>query len=148
MVSHTNLYSVIKKAADVRETVTKSNGEAEDVKSLNSTQTSDNVGFTGSTFYKVVEPSDISGKTILAYPHTVHYLASGEIMVSCLGDKDGKVEGNGFLLLDSDFNVKGRWEKPGHSPLFGYDYWYQPRHKTMINISWGTSAAFTQGFNL
>ncbi|GJS76620.1 selenium-binding protein 1-like protein [Tanacetum coccineum] len=100
------------------------------------------------TFYKAVEPSDISGKTGLAYPHTAHCLASGEIMVSCLGDKDGKAEGNGFLLLDSDFNVKGRWEKPGHSPLFGYDYWYQPRHKTMISTSWGAPAAFTQGFNL
>lgn len=60
------------------------------------------------TFYKAVEPTDISGKTGLAYPHTAHCLASGEIMVSCLGDKDGKAEGNGFLLLDSDFNVKGR----------------------------------------
>ncbi|KAJ0635566.1 putative selenium-binding protein [Helianthus annuus] len=69
-------------------------------------------------------------------------------MVSCLGDKDGKAEGNGFLLLDSDFNVKGRCEKPGHSPLFGYDYWYQPRHKTMINTSWGAPAALTHGFNL
>nr|XP_043634106.1 selenium-binding protein 1-like [Erigeron canadensis] len=100
------------------------------------------------TFYKAVEPSDITSKTGLAYPHTAHCLASGEIMVSCLGDRDGKAEGNGFLLLDSDFNVKGRWEKPGHSPLFGYDYWYQPRHKTMISTSWGAPAAFTQGFNL
>ncbi|KAM0044985.1 putative selenium-binding protein [Helianthus debilis subsp. tardiflorus] len=100
------------------------------------------------TFHKVVEPADIISKTGLAYPHTAHCLASGDIMVSCLGDKDGKAEGNGFLLLDSDFNVKGRWEKPGHSPLFGYDYWYQPRHKTMISTSWGAPAAFTQGFNL
>nr|GEW12663.1 zinc finger, CCHC-type [Tanacetum cinerariifolium] len=60
------------------------------------------------SFYKAVEPSDISGKTRLAYPHSVHCLASGEIMVSCLGDKEGNAEGNGFLLLDSDFNVKGR----------------------------------------
>ncbi|MED6130795.1 single stranded nucleic acid binding protein [Stylosanthes scabra] len=69
-------------------------------------------------------------------------------MISCLGDKDGNASGNGFLLLDSEFNVKGRWEKPGHSPLFGYDYWYQPRHKTMISTSWGAPAAFTKGFNL
>lgn len=41
-----------------------------------------------------------------------------------------------------------RWEKPGHSPLFGYDFWYQPRHKTMISSSWGAPAAFTKGFNL
>lgn len=58
--------------------------------------------------HKVVEPKDIIETTGLAYPHTSHCLASGDIMVSCLGDKDGKAEGNGFLLLDSEFNVKGR----------------------------------------
>ncbi|KAF7132724.1 hypothetical protein RHSIM_Rhsim09G0061400 [Rhododendron simsii] len=99
------------------------------------------------SLHKVVEPSDILQKTGLAYPHTAHCLASGDMMVSCLGDKDGKAEGNGFLLLDSDFNVKGRWEKPGHSPLFGYDFWYQPRHKTMISTAWGAPKAFTSGFN-
>ena len=41
-----------------------------------------------------------------------------------------------------------RWEKPGHSPKFGYDFWYQPRHNTMISSSWGAPAAFTKGFNL
>jgi len=40
-----------------------------------------------------------------------------------------------------------RWEKPGHSPKFGYDFWYQPRHNTMISSSWGAPAAFTKGFN-
>eukprot|EP01018_Ginkgo_biloba_P037550 Gb_24949 [translate_table: standard] len=97
--------------------------------------------------YKVVEPETILSKTGLAYPHTAHCLASGDILISCLGDKDGNAEGNGFLLLDSDFNVKGRWEKPGHSPGFGYDFWYQPRHKAMISSSWGAPAAFTKGFN-
>ena len=58
--------------------------------------------------HKVVEPEDILKKTGLAYPHTAHCLASGDIMVSCLGDGDGKAEGSGFLLLDSEFNVKGR----------------------------------------
>ncbi|KAA3480350.1 selenium-binding protein 1-like [Gossypium australe] len=100
------------------------------------------------SLHKVVEPDDIVKKTGLAYPHTSHCLASGDVMVSCLGDKDGNAKGNGFLLLDSHFNVKGRWEKPGHSPSFGYDFWYQPRHKTMISSSWGAPAAFTKGFNL
>ncbi|KAF3662924.1 Selenium-binding protein 1 [Capsicum annuum] len=100
------------------------------------------------SLYKVVQPDDVIQKTGLAFPHTAHCLASGEIMVSCLGDKDGNAEGNGFLLLDSDFNVKGRWEKPGHSPFFGYDFWYQPRHNTMISSTWGAPSAFTKGFNL
>ncbi|EPS74021.1 hypothetical protein M569_00721, partial [Genlisea aurea] len=98
--------------------------------------------------YKYVDPKEIADKTGLAYPHTAHCLASGDIMVSCLGDTDGNAEGNGFLLLDDDFNVKGRWEKPGNSPLYGYDFWYQPRHKTMISTSWGAPSAFTKGFSL
>ncbi|WVZ67697.1 hypothetical protein U9M48_016741 [Paspalum notatum var. saurae] len=98
--------------------------------------------------HKVVQAEDIAEKTGLGFPHTSHCLASGDIMISCLGDKEGNAAGNGFLLLDSEFNVKGRWEKPGHSPLFGYDYWYQPRHKTMISSTWGAPAAFRTGFNL
>ncbi|CAN6469988.1 unnamed protein product [Victoria cruziana] len=96
---------------------------------------------------KTVEPTDIVQKTGLAFAHTSHCLASGDVMISCLGDKDGNANGNGFLLLDSEFNVKGRWEKPGNSPLFGYDFWYQPRHKTMISSSWGAPKAFTKGFH-
>lgn len=41
-----------------------------------------------------------------------------------------------------------RWEKPGHSPLFGHDFWYQPRHKTMISTAFGAPSAFTKGFKL
>ncbi|KVH90914.1 Selenium-binding protein [Cynara cardunculus var. scolymus] len=59
---------------------------------------------------------------------------------SCYGDSAASRR---FLVLPALV-----WEKPGHSPLFGYDYWYQPRHKTMISTSWGAPAAFTQGFNL
>lgn len=61
------------------------------------------------SLYKVVQPDDVIQKTGLAFPHTAHCLASGEILVSYLGDKDGNAEGSGFLLLDSDFNVKGRY---------------------------------------
>ena len=100
------------------------------------------------SLYKVVEPKEISEKTGLAFPHTSHCLASGDMLVSCLGDKEGNAKGNGFLLLDSDFNVKSRWDKPGHAPKFGYDFWYQPRFKTMISTSWGAPKAFSKGFNL
>lgn len=57
---------------------------------------------------RVVEPAEVLEKTGLAYPHQPHCLASGDVMVSCLGDKDGNAEGSGFLLLDSEFNIKGR----------------------------------------
>lgn len=100
------------------------------------------------SLHKVVKSDDILTKTGLAFPHTSHCLASGDIMISCLGDQHGNAKQLGFLLLDSNFNVKGRWEKPGHGPLFGYDFWYQPRHKTMISTSWGAPAAFRNGFDL
>lgn len=60
------------------------------------------------SLHKVVDPEEVLTKTGLAYPHTAHCLASGDILISCLGGSDGKAEGNGFLLLDSEFNVKGR----------------------------------------
>jgi selenium-binding protein 1 len=28
------------------------------------------------------------------------------------------------VLLDENFNVKGRWEKEGQETPFGYDFWY------------------------
>jgi methanethiol oxidase len=60
------------------------------------------------SLHKVVDPTEIAEKTGLAYPHTSHCLASGDVMISCLGDPQGNAKGNGFLLLDSEFNVKGR----------------------------------------
>ena len=60
--------------------------------------------------HKVIEPEEIAKKTNLSAPHTVHCLADETIMISMLGDAKGEGPG-GFLLLDSDFDVLGRWEK-------------------------------------
>lgn len=68
------------------------------------------------SLHKVVEPEEILEKTGLAFPHTAHCLANGDIMVSCMGDKEGRAEGSGFLLLDSDFKVKGRFALSTHKP--------------------------------
>ncbi|KAE8712282.1 Selenium-binding protein 2 [Hibiscus syriacus] len=46
------------------------------------------------SLHKVVQPEDIVKKTSLAYPYTPHCLASGDIMISCLGDKDGNAKGD------------------------------------------------------
>jgi len=43
-------------------------------------------------------------------PHTVHCLPDGQIMLSMLGDREGNGPG-GFLLLDSKFEIAGRWER-------------------------------------
>jgi selenium-binding protein 1 len=52
-----------------------------------------------------------------------------------MGDEKGNPQG-GFLLLDPDFKVKGRWEKDGKGTPFGYDFWYQPRHDVLISSEW------------
>jgi len=96
--------------------------------------------------YKTVEPQEIASQTNLAYPHTVHCLSNGDMIASCMGDPQGNGQG-GFLLLDPDFKIKGRWEKDGKSTPMGYDFWYQPRHNVMISSEWGAPKAFVGGFN-
>lgn len=98
------------------------------------------------TIYKVVEPEEIKQKTGLSGPHTVHCLANGQIMISMLGDANGDAPG-GFMLLDSDFSVAGRWEQDATGMKFNYDFWYQPRHNVMISSEWGAPNTVSQGFN-
>ena len=97
--------------------------------------------------HKVIEPEEIAKKTNLSTPHTVHCLADGNIMISMLGDAEGNGPG-GFLLLDSDFNVKGRWENNLAGMNFNYDYWYQPRHNVMISSEWAAPKTVAKGFDL
>ncbi len=97
--------------------------------------------------HKVVEADVIAKKTGLSAPHTVHCLASGEIMISMLGKANGEGPG-GFLLLDENFDVKGRWEKDATGMKFNYDFWYQPRHNVMISSEWGAPNTVSQGFKL
>ncbi len=72
--------------------------------------------------YKVIEPEEIQQKTNLSAPHTVHCLADGHVMISMLGDSEGNAPG-GFLLLDENFDIAGRWERQAASMNFNYDFW-------------------------
>jgi selenium-binding protein 1 len=103
--------------------------------------------------HKVIEPEEIVEKTNLTAPHTVHCLADGHVMISMLGDGEGNGPG-GFLLLDEDFEIAGRWERGaaagsnGENPMkFNYDFWYQPRHNAMVSSEWGAPNTFKQGFD-
>ena len=58
--------------------------------------------------HKVIDGAEIKGKANLSGPHTVHCLGS-EIIISFLGDAKGEAPG-GYLQLDKDFNIIGRWE--------------------------------------
>jgi len=97
--------------------------------------------------YKVIEPEEIKEKANLTAPHTVHCLADGNVMISMLGDSQGNGPG-GFLLLDEEFNVAGRWEHKTDGMRFNYDFWYQPRHNVMVSSEWAAPNTYSAGFNL
>lgn len=95
--------------------------------------------------HKVIEPEEVK-KAGLSAPHTVHCLPSGEVMLSMLGDAAGNAPG-GFLLLDEQFNVKGRWEKDAKGMRFNYDFWYQPRRNAMVSTEWAAPNTYLKGFD-
>lgn len=97
--------------------------------------------------HKVIEPKVVKAKTGLSAPHTVHCLADGTVLISMLGDSNGDAPG-GFMMMDSEFNILGRWEKDSTGMNFNYDYWYQPRHNVMISSEWGAPNTVSQGFKL
>ncbi len=97
--------------------------------------------------HKVIEPEEVASKANLSAPHTVHCLADGTVMISCLGNADGTAPG-GFLALDGDFNVLGRWERDATGMQFNYDFWYQPRHNVMVSSEWAAPKTVAQGFRV
>ncbi|MDN5916598.1 MAG: selenium-binding family protein [Pseudonocardia sp.] len=97
--------------------------------------------------HKVIEPEEILDKTNLSAPHTVHCLADGQVMISMLGDGKGEGPG-GFLLLDGNFDIVGRWEKGLEGVDYNYDFWYQPRHNVMVSSEWASPNTYYGGFDL
>ena len=97
--------------------------------------------------HKIIEPEEIVEKTNLTAPHTVHCLADGNVMISMLGDGKGNGPG-GFLLLNENFEIVGRWEKKADTMRFNYDFWYQPRHNIMVSSEWGAPKTYQPGFDL
>jgi methanethiol oxidase len=97
--------------------------------------------------HKVIEPAEVVRKTKLTAPHTVHCLADGRIMISMLGDENLNGPG-GFLILDEDFDIAGRWEATTEGMHFNYDFWYQPRHNVMVSSEWAAPSTTRPGFNL
>jgi len=52
----------------------------------------------------------------------VRTLADSHVMISMLGDSEGNAPG-GFLLLDENFEIAGRWERESAGMNFNYDFW-------------------------
>lgn len=97
--------------------------------------------------HKKIAAEEISAKTDLATPHTVHCRPDGVIMISMLGDAGGNAPG-GFLELSSEFEVLGRWETDLSGMNFNYDFWYQPRQNVMVSSEWAAPQTVAQGFKL
>ena len=93
----------------------------------------------------VIEPEEVH-ELDLSAPHTVHCPAGGGVIVSMLGDAEGDLPG-GFLELDEDLNVAGRWDPPGEIDM-NYDFWYQPRHDVMISSEWAAPKIYQPGFDM
>jgi methanethiol oxidase len=94
---------------------------------------------------EVIEPEDVFEYDLSA-PHTVHCVPEGKIIISMLGDADGELPG-GFLELNHDFEIEGRWEPPGEIGM-NYDYWYQPRQNVMVSTEWAAPKTYYPGFDL
>jgi len=94
---------------------------------------------------EVIEPEEVYEYDLSA-PHTVHCIPDGEILISMLGDADGELPG-GFLELNEDFEIEGRWEPPGEIEM-NYDYWYQPRQNVMVSSEWAAPKTYYPGFDL
>jgi selenium-binding protein 1 len=95
--------------------------------------------------HKVIEPEEVIRKSKLTAPHTVHCLADGRIMISMLGDENGDAPG-GFLILDEEFKVRGRWGADEIGMRYNYDFWFQPRHNVMVSSEWGAPKTVRRGF--
>jgi len=96
-------------------------------------------------FETVIEPEEVYEHDLSA-PHTVHCIPDGEILISMLGDADGELPG-GFLELNDDFEVEGRWDPPGEIEM-NYDFWYQPRQNVMLSTEWAAPKTYYPGFDL
>ncbi|TMT80331.1 selenium-binding protein [Haloterrigena sp. H1] len=94
---------------------------------------------------EVIEPEEVFEYDLSA-PHTVHCIPDGQILISMLGDADGDLPG-GFLELNEDFEIEGRWEPPGEIEM-NYDYWYQPRQNVMVSTEWAAPKTYYPGFDL
>lgn len=97
--------------------------------------------------HKVIPPEVIARRANLSAPHTVHCRDDGLMMISMLGDGRGEAPG-GFLLLDQEFEVVGRWEQSVAGMRYNYDFWYQPRLNVMVSSEWAAPNTFMPGFKL
>lgn len=97
--------------------------------------------------HKVIKGREIADKTNLSALHTVHCAPDGRIIISALGDANGNAPG-GFLIVDENFKVAGRWEKSNEGMPYNYDFWYQPRHNIVVSSEFAAPTTYGPGFRM
>jgi selenium-binding protein 1 len=97
--------------------------------------------------HKVIKGREIARKTNLSALHTVHCAPDGRIIISALGDGNGNAPG-GFLIIDENFKVAGRWEQSNEGMPYNYDFWYQPRHNIVVSSEFAAPTTYGPGFRL
>jgi len=98
------------------------------------------------TIHKVIEPSAVMAHGVSA-PHTVHCLSNGQIMISMLGDSMMMKPG-GFLLLNQNFDLVGRWSADESKMHFNHDFWYQPGANIMLSTEFAAPKDYVPGLSL
>ncbi|XP_015111894.1 methanethiol oxidase isoform X1 [Diachasma alloeum] len=82
----------------------------------------------------------------LAAPHTAHCSPTGEIIISTMGRPNGDGVGDFFRVDSETLLVNGTWTKGEKKAQFGYDFWYQPYHDTLVSTEWGVPRVFKRGW--
>nr|XP_023025020.1 selenium-binding protein 1-A [Leptinotarsa decemlineata] len=98
------------------------------------------------SFHKVIESFEMVNFDCRT-PHTAHCLASGEIMISTMGDRNEEAKCDFILIDGKTFKTKGTWIKGDKKPKFNYDFWYQPYFDVMVSTEWGVPKLFKKGYN-
>lgn len=63
-----------------------------------------------------------------------------------MGDLNGDGLGDFFCIDAETLETKGTWSRDRNKATFGYDFWYQPYHDTLIATEWGAPRVFKRGF--
>ncbi|KAK9297777.1 hypothetical protein QLX08_008691 [Tetragonisca angustula] len=94
---------------------------------------------------KVLSPADVHRHGVSTL-HTSHCAPTGEILISSMGKPNGDAVGE-FLRVDSEtLEAKGTWTVGEKKAAFGYDFWYQPYHDTLVATEWGVPRIFKRGY--
>ena len=96
----------------------------------------------------MIEPEESCARPGSPRPHTVHCLPDGIIMISMLGDAQGRRARRLPAARRRTSTSLGRWEADNGGMQFNYDFWYQPRHNVMVSSEWARPEHLQPGFKL